>query len=104
MYSGSNGVILGEKSTKFSTCKFISVLFYFLSDDLNSYGHTPIIDFYKFCFFYSVEVTDHNFSKMLKNNFTGQIEELARRCVQPPLRRKPKYVCTFRTRELDLVN
>ncbi|XP_069102290.1 uncharacterized protein [Argopecten irradians] len=54
----------------------------------------------------TVEVDEHNYPELLKTNFAGQAIEIARRCVQPPLKKKPKDppfqikasllpVCTF---------
>ena len=37
-----------------------------------------------------IEITDQNFPDVVKANYTGQAVEIARRCVQPPLKRKPK--------------
>lgn len=37
-----------------------------------------------------VEVTNTNFPDMLKVNFSTQCIEIARKCVEPPLRKKPK--------------
>ncbi|KAK7108434.1 hypothetical protein V1264_016176 [Littorina saxatilis] len=38
----------------------------------------------------TVEITEHNLPEFLKVNFQAQSIEIARRCVQPPLRKKPK--------------
>ena len=37
-----------------------------------------------------VEITYHNFPESLKRHFLSQAEEIARKCVQPPLKKKPK--------------
>ncbi|KAF6036413.1 hypothetical protein EB796_005278 [Bugula neritina] len=37
-----------------------------------------------------VECVDHNFPELFKQNFFGQCVEIARRCVEPPLRKNPK--------------
>lgn len=37
-----------------------------------------------------LEVADQNFPDLLKVNFIGNAIEIARRCVQPPLKKKPK--------------
>ncbi|KAK2174434.1 hypothetical protein NP493_803g00018 [Ridgeia piscesae] len=37
-----------------------------------------------------VEITYHNFPESLKRHFLSQVEEIARKCVQPPLKKKPK--------------
>ena len=37
-----------------------------------------------------VEITGHNFPESLKRHFLSQAEEIARKCVQPPLKKKPK--------------
>jgi len=37
-----------------------------------------------------VEVTSHNFPEVIGMNVQGQSVEIARKCVQPPLKRKPK--------------
>jgi hypothetical protein len=39
---------------------------------------------------FRVDVKDHNFPGFLKINFVAQAIEIARQCVQPPLRKKPK--------------
>ena len=44
---------------------------------------------------HSVEVMENNFPHILKVNFQGQAMEIARQCVQPPLRRKPQYARLF---------
>ncbi|XP_078312740.1 uncharacterized protein LOC144619196 [Crassostrea virginica] len=37
-----------------------------------------------------LEITENNFPDILKINFLGQAIEIARQCVQPPLKKKPK--------------
>ncbi|KAK3097418.1 hypothetical protein FSP39_009473 [Pinctada imbricata] len=37
-----------------------------------------------------IEVLDNNFPEMLKTIFLGQAVEIARKCVQPPLKKNPK--------------
>lgn len=37
-----------------------------------------------------IELEDHNFPETLKINFLSQAVEIARRCVQPPMKKKPK--------------
>ena len=47
------------------------------------------------------EVTEHNLPHFLKVNFQAQAVEIARQCVQPPLRKKPKWdnvhICIINT-------
>ncbi|XP_023931502.1 uncharacterized protein LOC106155069 [Lingula anatina] len=38
----------------------------------------------------SIEVADHNFPEPLTVNILAQANEIARRCVQPPLKKRPK--------------
>ena len=38
-----------------------------------------------------IQVMEHNFPHFLKVNFEAQAIEIARQCVQPPLRKKPKW-------------
>ena len=40
----------------------------------------------------SVECEEHNFPELLKLNFLGECIDIARKCVQPPLRKSPKSV------------
>lgn len=37
-----------------------------------------------------IELEDHNFPEILKVNFISQATEIARKCVQPPIKKKPK--------------
>nr|KAG5708892.1 hypothetical protein BaRGS_009301 [Batillaria attramentaria] len=36
------------------------------------------------------EITEHNLPQFLKTNFQAQATEIARQCIQPPLKKKPK--------------
>lgn len=37
-----------------------------------------------------IELEEHNFTELLKINFISQAIEIARKCVQPPIKKKPK--------------
>lgn len=43
-------------------------------------------------FFYRIDLKDSNFPENLVRVFIGQAVDMARTCVEAPLRRKPKYV------------
>ncbi|KAK7500064.1 hypothetical protein BaRGS_00008611 [Batillaria attramentaria] len=38
----------------------------------------------------ATEITEHNLPQFLKTNFQAQATEIARQCIQPPLKKKPK--------------
>lgn len=40
--------------------------------------------------YFRLEMSENNFPDILKTNFLGQAVEIARQCVQPPLKKKPK--------------
>ena len=42
-------------------------------------------------FRFRVTVADQNFPNMLKANYEGQLKEIVRKCVEPPIRKKPGY-------------